>query len=109
MSPRPKDPELAKIVEAAQQIDPAGPGGTAAFRSVAMAVAEASMSRRPKPIDTAPRLSGRVLLLYCPEQGGWQTGEWVKHQRCWVSTAEAMERLEPTHWTEVPAAPEDGR
>jgi hypothetical protein len=30
----------------------------------------------PQPIETAPREEDRRLLLWCPEQGGWHTGEW---------------------------------
>jgi hypothetical protein len=98
-------PELAKIIEAAQQIDPRDARGFAAFRAVAMAVAEARMVDRPKRIDTAPRLSGRALLLYCPEQAGWHSGTWCAGR--WVSTADVELELEPTHWTDVPGSPEE--
>jgi hypothetical protein len=30
----------------------------------------------PQPIHTAPQDRGRTLLLYCPDQGGWHSGEW---------------------------------
>lgn len=30
---------------------------------------------RPELIATAPRETARILLLYCPQQGGWHTGE----------------------------------
>jgi hypothetical protein len=50
------------------------------------------------------RLRERTLLLYCPEQGGWQKGEWCR----WVSTADIETVLEPTHWTEVPPEPKGG-
>ena len=36
------------------------------------------------------------MLLYCPEQGGWQTGEWLGDRKCWLSTAAIDECLEPT-------------
>ena len=49
-----------------------------------------------------PRIAERTLLLYCPEQGGWQTGEWLHERQCWVSTAAIDEVLEPTMWTEAP-------
>jgi hypothetical protein len=56
---------------------------------------------RAHPITTAPRETERTILLYCPEQGGWQTGEWCEGR--WVSTADIEIVLEPTHWTDVPA------
>jgi len=55
------------------------------------------------PISTAPCEPGHTLLLYCPEQGGWQVGEWLEDD--WHSTTDGMELLQPTHWTEVPPAP----
>jgi hypothetical protein len=55
----------------------------------------------PMPMARAPRIHERTLLLYYPEQGGWQTGEWHHEQRCWVSTAV----LEPILWTEAPLEP----
>jgi hypothetical protein len=59
----------------------------------------------PEPIATAPRAGERTLLLYCPEQAGWQTGEWCEGQ--WVSTADIEIVLEPTHWTDVPEPPKE--
>ena len=56
----------------------------------------------PMPMSRAPRIHERTLLLYCLEQGGWQTGEWLHERKCWVSTAAIDEDLEPTLWTEVP-------
>ena len=61
----------------------------------------------PMPISRAPRIHERTLLLYCPEQGGWQTGEWLHERECWVSTAATEEELEPILWTEVPPQPEE--
>jgi hypothetical protein len=55
------------------------------------------------PIETAPKAKHRKLLLYCPEQGGWQVGEWSEKR--WLSTWR-LEFLEPTHWTDVPSEPE---
>jgi hypothetical protein len=54
-----------------------------------------------EPIGTAPEEPGRPLLLWCPEQAGWQTGEWL-NERGWVSTLDANTHLEPTHWMEAP-------
>jgi hypothetical protein len=46
--------------------------------------AQAAVTARP--LATAPRERERTLLLYCPEQAGWQTGEWCESR--WVSTAD---------------------
>ena len=59
----------------------------------------------PMPMSRAPKIQERTLLLYCPEQGGWQTGEWLHERKCWVSSAAIEEVLEPTLWTEAPEAP----
>ena len=42
----------------------------------ALAMDLALEERRPQPIETAPDQTGLVLLLFCPRQGGWHTGEW---------------------------------
>ena len=55
-------------------------------------------------IGTAPREPDRTLLLFCPEQGGWQTGRWIDGE--WRSTAMTAFRLVPTHWTTAPTNPE---
>ena len=57
----------------------------------------------PQPIETAPREEERTLLLYCPEQGGWHTGQWW--ERAWRDAASLSEVLAPTHWTDPPPAP----
>jgi hypothetical protein len=57
--------------------------------------------------EGAARIHERTLLLYCPEQGGWQTGEWHHEQRCWVSTADIEVVLEPILWTEAPPEPQE--
>jgi hypothetical protein len=61
----------------------------------------------PMPMSRAPRIAERTLLLYCPEQGGWQTGEWHHDRQCWVSTAAIDHVLEATMWTEAPDEPTD--
>ena len=39
----------------------------------------------PFPIEGAPPIDNLVLLLFCPEQGGWHTGVRFRHAE--VSTA----------------------
>jgi hypothetical protein len=69
--------------------------------SVGASRTEAGVSTNP--VATAPQELERTLLLYCPEQGGWQTGEWCEGR--WVSTADIEIVLEPTHWADVPERP----
>jgi hypothetical protein len=55
----------------------------------------------PQPIKTAPRQEDRRLLLWCPEQGGWHTGEWCDGR--WLDSLTLTEELQPVSWTEVPS------
>ena len=41
-----------------------------------------------------PKIQERTLLLFCPEQGGWQTGEWLHDRQSWVSIADIEVVLE---------------
>ena len=43
------------------------------------------------------------VLLFCPEQGGWHTGEWWEGE--WRSSACLAEALEPTHFALLPEEP----
>ena len=97
--------ELARIFEVAQQIDTSSPSGLDTFRSLALAVADAIIAGRPSPIQTAPHVPSRVLLLYCPTQAGWQAGRWFEGR--WVSTADAELVLQPTYWTDIPPPPSE--
>jgi hypothetical protein len=58
---------------------------------------------RPQPIATAPASAHYDLLLYCPEQGGWYTGEWLGGT--WLSAMDAEQELRPTHWIIAPPPP----
>jgi hypothetical protein len=73
-------------------------------RAARTIVAEAEKATTPKSIDMAPEVPERTLLLFCPEQGGWQAGQW-RHGR-WVLTASVDVELKPTHWRELPPDPE---
>jgi hypothetical protein len=49
---------------------------------------------RAEPIDNAPRQPDTSILLFCPEQGGWQVGEWWTVDRPrWVAVLDAA--IEP--------------
>ena len=59
-------------------------------------------------IDTAPRGGSESLLLFCPDQGGWQLGHWNTgcEPACWVAALDGTTLLEPTHWDKAPPEPE---
>lgn len=57
----------------------------------------------PKDIETAPRALESRILLWCPDEGGWHSGEWFQGR--WVSSACLTEVLEPTHWLPLPPDP----
>ena len=48
----------------------------------------------------------RTLLLFCPEQGGWQTGLFFEGR--WLDFATTTVELEPTHWLSEPPELDDG-
>jgi hypothetical protein len=55
----------------------------------------------PRPINSAPKTDAeKVVLLYCPDQGGWHTGVWFEGS--WRLHFEVNVRLEPTHWLPAP-------
>jgi hypothetical protein len=61
-------------------------------------------ARRPHPIATAPATAERELLLYCPEQGGWYTGERLGGK--WLLAMNAAQELKPAHWMVAPGPPQ---
>ena len=63
------------------------------------------MWKNARPIETAPHDTAqeRPFLLWCPEQGGWQTGVWFKGQ--WMDSITLKNPLAPTHWMETPPDP----
>ena len=65
---------------------------------------DSSAPRPPQPIAAAPRRPQHRVLLYCPEQGGWHTGEW--RGGGWLDSKTLTQELEPSHWTEVPPEPD---
>jgi hypothetical protein len=48
----------------------------------------------------------RTLLLFCPEQGGWQNGLFFEGR--WLDFATTTVELEPTHWLSEPPELDDG-
>jgi hypothetical protein len=63
------------------------------------------MLHSARAIETAPHgpAEERPFLLWCPEQGGWQTGVWFKGQ--WMDSITLKNPLAPTHWMETPSDP----
>src|SRR3954465_4857282 len=49
----------------------------------------------------------RTLLLYCPEQGGWQASVFFEGR--WLDFATLTTKLEPPHFTDVLPEPEEER
>lgn len=71
-------------------------------------VAPPPAATEPRLIETAPKRIETTILLYCPEQGGWQTGEWwtVDGPPRFVATICNDYTLEATHWLPAPDPPE---
>ena len=55
------------------------------------------------PMDTAERDEEIPLLLFCPDQGGWQIGIWFGGH--WVDYSTLTMELQPTRWMPVPPNP----
>jgi hypothetical protein len=66
---------------------------------------ELPMWQSARPIETAPHDTAqeRPFLLWCPEQGGWQTGVWFNGR--WMDSITLNQPLAPTYWTEIPPPP----
>jgi hypothetical protein len=69
--------------------------------NAARAVLEAQAGINWLPIDTAPR-NGTLLLLWAE---GYHAGRWEQDDNRWTTAAGFL--IFPTHWTPLPAAPED--
>jgi hypothetical protein len=64
----------------------------------------------PQLIHTAPQIENLPLLLYCPDQGGWQLG--FCFGGVWFAVIDRSISLEPSHWMyppEDPPSPDDER
>jgi hypothetical protein len=57
----------------------------------------------PFPIEGAPPIDDLVLLLFCPEQGGWHTG--VRFERRWLAHVSTEIELRQSHWFPAPPDP----
>jgi hypothetical protein len=57
----------------------------------------------PFRIEGAPPADNLVLLLFCPEQGGWHTG--VRFEGRWLAHISTEIVLRPTYWRPAPADP----
>jgi hypothetical protein len=91
---------LDRITSIANQVANAVPGGDALVKElIALSQEVLRAGQAPQPVETAPRDAGRKLLLYCPEQGGWQVGEWTGER--WALTW-TWDLLTPTHWIQAP-------
>ena len=94
---------LDRITSIANEVAKAHPcGGALVKELIALSHQLLNADRTTQPIASAPRETGRKLLLYCPKQGGWQVGEWSGER--WILTW-TWDFLTPTHWTEAPSHP----
>ena len=57
----------------------------------------------PEEKGDLPPMDDLVLLLFCPEQGGWHTG--VRFEGRWLAHISTEIVLRPTHWLPAPADP----
>ena len=58
-----------------------------------------------RPLGQAPTDDPEcAYLLFCPAQGGWQTGVFIEGQ--WRDYATRTKGLEPTHIADLPPPPE---
>jgi hypothetical protein len=56
----------------------------------------------PLPISSAPTQDEEnIVLLYCPDHGGWHTGIYFDGQ--WRLHFDVEQILEPTHWLPAPS------
>ena len=67
------------------------------------------MGQLVQPIETAPlpgpNAEPLVLLLYCPEDGGWHSGVWWNG--AWRLHHDLHTGLRPTHWALTPPDPSE--
>jgi len=95
---------LSRLCEIGSEIARTQSNGNEIVRELfALAADIVRDEKKPQPIESAPKLPNRPLLLYCPNQGGWHIGEWIALR--WTDPA-SWQFLSPTHWTEMPEAPE---
>ena len=104
MAVKPTPTPLSRIEEAALRLQKQRPNDA---KEILLAVRELrERGRLPQPIATVHHAGDRALLLYCPREGGWQTG--VHFRGRWLDFATLSKELEPTHWMDVPPDPEAG-
>ena len=64
-----------------------------------------------RPIQSAPMATGLdetpiKVLVYCPDEGGWQVGVWLRAghhggvvmRQGWLAAIDYSIELRPTHW-----------
>ena len=105
--PRSCDSALERVVHLANQLSKGPANARQLVRELFVAFTNVMREEhwKPQPIASAPKEPERALLLYCPEQGGWHTGEWRQGE--WTDALTRAKHLKPTHWTDVPPRPEE--
>ncbi len=72
----------------------------------------------PRPIQSAPMETGLdespiKVLVYCPDEGGWHVGVWLRAghrdgvwmRQGWRAAIDHNIELRPTHWLPYPEEP----
>ena len=102
------DPLAIKVASVLHDLSQKHPGVREDIETLLMSAPELRGLRTLSAslIKDAPRDDPeRTLLLFCPEQGGWQTGVFFEGR--WLDFATLSVELEPTHFTDVPPDPEE--
>ena len=101
----PRSPALDRVRALSAELSRGRENSKVLVRELFDAIGQVHAERSaPQEIATAPRVPDRSLLLFCPEQGGWQAGEWVEDSG-WRAAHQWPQPLEPTHWLPMPDDP----
>src|SRR4051794_2485471 len=80
----PRSPALERVHALSAELSRGRENSKVLVRELFEAIGQVHAERSaPQQIETAPKVPQRPLLLFCPEQGGWQPGEWVEESEGW--------------------------
>jgi hypothetical protein len=99
-----KPPALTRIVEIANELETGNPKARNLIKDLFAAFSEVMAHfEAPQPISTIGEGLGAVCLVFSPEQGGWNIGQFRNGR--WTDVNDAARPLIPTHWLRLPDAP----
>ena len=97
---------VSTIITLASRIADEHPRAASLAYRIRVEAEELRAEPQPRPISAARTDDPeRAYHLFCPEQGGWQTGVFFEGR--WLDFATLTKELEPTHLVDVPPDPED--